>query len=152
MQTHPTPAKSSLFFCLKRCLMFWNVCKINFPIWQNFYSSFWDFPPSEVAKFTGKMRNELKRMKNPFYDFMFLRYGRFCTEILTFFYIQKFCVYKKPPIFVGDLAPHIHPQSPNAFGLNPLSQLVFGYHWLAFLNQVLKIDHISKTKKNWKIF
>ena len=30
------------------------------------------------------------------------------------------------------------PQAPDRFGLNPPSQLVIGYHWLAFLNQVLE--------------
>ena len=45
-------------------------------------------------------------------------------------------------------------------GFNPLSQLVLGNHWLAFLNQVqvsssllttveYKIDHISKTNINY---
>ena len=29
-------------------------------------------------------------------------------------------------------------QASNNFGLNPTSQLVIGYHWLAFLNQVRK--------------
>ena len=55
------------------------------------------------------------------------------------------------------------PQAPRCFGLNPPSQLVIWYHWLAFLKQVRnnlpilsssqfttnvehKIDHISKTK------
>ena len=28
------------------------------------------------------------------------------------------------------------PQAPDGFGLNPPSQLVIGYHWLTFLNQV----------------
>ena len=32
----------------------------------------------------------------------------------------------------------LRPQAPDAFGLNPPGQLVIGYHWLAFLNQVLK--------------
>ena len=30
------------------------------------------------------------------------------------------------------------PQTPGAFGLNPSSELVIGYHWLAFLNQARK--------------
>ena len=39
------------------------------------------------------------------------------------------------------MAPHTPPgatpsQAPNDFGLNPPSQLVLGYHWLAFLNRV----------------
>ena len=38
----------------------------------------------------------------------------------------------KPPVFVREL----RPQAPNAFGLNRPSQLILGYHWLAFLNQV----------------
>ena len=51
---------------------------------------------------------------------------------------------------------YVSPQAPDAFGLNPPSQLVLRYHWLAFLNLVLgskslsslltivyyKIDHI----------
>ena len=45
--------------------------------------------------------------------------------------------------FRGGLRPH-HPQprhrppAPDGFGLNPPSQLVIGYHWLAFLNQIRK--------------
>ena len=47
------------------------------------------------------------------------------------------------PRFVGGFDPHIphrglHLQAPDAFGLNPPSQLVLGYHWLVFLNQVNK--------------
>ena len=43
----------------------------------------------------------------------------------------------------GGLAVHIphralRPQAQDAFGLNLPSQLVTGYHWLAFLNQVRK--------------
>ena len=49
----------------------------------------------------------------------------------------------------------------DAFGLNPPSQLVIGYHWLAFPNQVCKksqftihveykIDCISKTENRTK--
>ena len=54
-------------------------------------------------------------------------------------------------------------KAPDAFGLNHPSQLVIGYHWLAFLNQVrkylspqftthveYKIDHISKTRNDEK--
>ena len=33
-----------------------------------------------MDKFTWKMRNELKRMKNQFSDFYILSYGRFCTQ------------------------------------------------------------------------
>ena len=33
-----------------------------------------------MVKFTGKMRNELKLMKNQFSGFYFLSYGRFCTQ------------------------------------------------------------------------
>ena len=48
---------------------------------------------------------------------------------------------RNPLFFVGGLAPYashrgLRPQSPDAFGLNPPSQLDLGYHWLAFLNQV----------------
>ena len=32
----------------------------------------------------------------------------------------------------------LHPQTPNPFGWNHPSQLVIGYHWLVFLNQVCK--------------
>ena len=80
--------------------------------------------------------------------------------------IQKpFYVRRVPPpgsCGVWFLLPHmgLRPQAPDVFGLKPPSQLVIGYHWLAFLNQirknvlraqftsnvVYKIDHISKTK------
>ena len=60
--------------------------------------------------------------------------------------------------------PHgrLSPQARGAFGLNPLSQLVFRYHWLEFLNQVYhpssfnmnveyKISKIrNRIKKNWE--
>ena len=47
------------------------------------------------------------------------------------------------PRFLGGFAfhtPHrgLRPQALKAFGLNPHSQLVIGYHWLAFLHQVRK--------------
>ena len=40
---------------------------------------------------------------------------------------------KKNPVLRG-----LGPQAPDAFGLNPPSQLAIGYHWLTFLNQVRK--------------
>ena len=64
----------------------------------------------------------------------------------------------------GGLRP-LHPLASDYFGVNPPSQLVIGYHWLAFLNQVrknvlvpdqfttnveYKIDHILKTKNRNK--
>ena len=61
-------------------------------------------------------------------------------------------------VFLYVLRPTIigRAQISNAFGLNPPSQLVIGYHWLTFLNQVRKnflfknfefiISHICKTK------
>ena len=52
------------------------------------------------------------------------------------------------------------PKASHAFGLNPPNQLVIGYHWLTFLNQVrnnlcsqftmnveYKIDHASKSEE-----
>ena len=47
------------------------------------------------TKFTWKMCNVLKSMKNQFSDFYFLGYGRFCTKIWSFF--DEFWV-KKPTI------------------------------------------------------
>ena len=49
----------------------------------------------------------------------------------------------KLPVFVEGFAPHtprrrLLPPAPDAFGLDPPSQLVLEYHWLAFLNQVHK--------------
>ena len=39
----------------------------------------------------------------------------------------------------------LHPQAPHAVGLNPPSQLVIGYHWLAFLNQVNQIQLFQRS-------
>ena len=64
----------------------------------------------------------------------------------------------KHPGFFGVLAPHtpyqwLLPQAPDCSALNPRSQLVIGYHWLAFLNSV-SVSKISveqlKMKKNCK--
>ena len=33
----------------------------------------------------------------------------------------------------------------DAFGLNPARQLVIGYHWLAFLNQIFKNLQVPET-------
>ena len=85
-----------------------------------------------------KMRNVLKRMKNQFSDF----WGNvdFVLKFRIFLYYGSFA----PPlnVFVGGFVRHtlhrgFRPQVPAAFRLNPPSQLVLGYHWLAFLNQVL---------------
>ena len=43
----------------------------------------------KVATFRGKMRNEMKRMKNQLSNFLFLRYGRFCTEIQILLYVRE---------------------------------------------------------------
>ena len=42
--------------------------------------------------------------------------------------------------FMESFTPHwcLRPQAPDAFRLNPPSQLVIGYRWLGFLNQVRK--------------
>ena len=37
-----------------------------------------------------------------------------------------------------------HPQNPISFRLSPPSQLIFWYHWLAFLNQVQKFPSFSQ--------
>ena len=69
-----------------------------------------------------------------------------------------FCVRGAPPPEitgswgVGGFAPHtphrrLRPQALDAFGLNPHSQLVAGFHWLAFLNQVRK--NLSNFFKNF---
>ena len=69
----------------------------------------------------------------------------------------------KPPV-----RRRLHPQAPDCFGLNPSSQLVIGYHWFSFLNQVRKESQtqslilnllrilstnltISQKNSNWKI-
>ena len=53
-------------------------------------------PPSEIAIFTWKMRNVLKRKKNQFSDFYFWSYDQFCTQnsqknqsVLTWSTFQK---------------------------------------------------------------
>ena len=62
-----------------------------------------------------------------------------------YFYVYKkyvFYIYKKylrhPSFFPvsGRFSSHrrFHPQALDAFGLNPHSKLVIGYHWLAFIN------------------
>ena len=48
--------------------------------------------------------------------------------------LDIFLCYVKPSF----LWEGFRPQAPDAFGLNPPSQLVLGYHWLAFVNQVHK--------------
>ena len=75
---------------------------------------------SKVALFTGKMCNELKRMKKQFSDFQSSRYGRFCTGIQ-----------KKKSI------------RPGCLRIDSPSQLDIEYHWLAFLKEV----RASPTKK-----
>ena len=48
-----------------------------------------------------------------------------------------------------ELPPGTPPQAPNAFGLNPPSQLVVGYLWLAFLDQVRKEgSRIKSSRQN----
>lgn len=42
----------------------------------------------------------------------------------------------------------LHPLAPDVFGLNARSQLVIGYQWLAFLNQVLK--NLFQFSKNFE--
>ena len=37
------------------------------------------------------------------------------------------------------------PQASDTFGLNPTSQLVIGYHWLAFLNQIRTNLQVPET-------
>ena len=39
-------------------------------------------------------------------------------------------------------------QASDAFGLHPPSQLVLGYHWLAFLNQICKNCYFEKVSSS----
>ena len=62
----------------------------------------------------------------------------------------------KTSVFVWGFIPHIphwglRPQAPDAFGLNPPTQLVLGYHWLAFLNQV-RASPTKKIVQKWPNF
>ena len=54
-----------------------------------------------------------------------------------------------PGVRVSDGVSGALPPVPDAFGLNPPSQLVIGHYWLSFLNQVHKISsqfsHFSKN-------
>ena len=68
--------------------------------------------------------------------------------ILGLYFLSKKNISRKKSftkIVSGELHPSELPdawghrsQAPNAFGLKPPSQLVIGYHWLAFLSQVKK--------------
>ena len=52
--------------------------------------------------------------------------------------------------------PGARPQAPDAFGLNLPGQLVIGYHWLAFLNQLQNAKKINllvyqKVQRIWSM-
>ena len=54
------------------------------------------------------------------------------------------------PSFRGQLHPHtplqgLRPQGPDRFGLNPPSQLIIRYHWLAVLDQVRRWNRVDET-------
>ena len=94
--------------------------------------------PSLVPK---KLSSILKRMKNKFSYFQFLRYGRFCTEIQK----KKKCNVERlrplTSLILYGFAPHAHRwglryRTLDYFVLKPPSQLVHGYHNLVFLNRV----------------
>ena len=65
-----------------------------------------------------------------------------------FCYLFIFTFAPLNPTVGRDLGSHrrLHPQAPNIFVLNPPSQLVIGYCWLMFLNQVRKI-RFQKLKR-----
>ena len=102
----PPPKFCSRF--IETCTMCWNEWKIIFSIsifWVirfcSQFSSAFNFiaikfftkkNPSKVLKFTWKMRDELKQIKNPFSDFcdfQFLSYGQFCTQKLSLNWYKK---------------------------------------------------------------
>ena len=82
----------------------------------------------------------LKKIEIRFYGFYV------CNKIVIKIGAKKIIlggsVLLNPPVRRGRRLPHPHrmfrTQAPNDFGLNPHSQLVIGYHWLAFLNQIHK--------------
>ena len=51
------------------------------------------------------------------------------------------------PRFTEGFAPHrvLRSQVLYRFGLNPPSQLIIGYHWLAFLDQVRRWNGVDET-------
>ena len=81
------------------------------------------------------------------HEFFFVRFLVFESWTILYFTFVVHSglrrIHKK--IYVRGLSPQapvstggwgLSPQAPIAFGLNSPSWLVFGYHWLAFLNQV----------------
>ena len=96
--------------------------------------------PSEIVQFSWKMwyiRN-WNRWKINFAMFSF---WDMCDFVLKF--IKKFMFGVLPPLN-PPFCRGFRPQSPDAFELNPHSQLDLGYHWFS------GIDHISKTKNRTK--
>ena len=101
-----------------------------------------------MAKFTGNIRNELKRKKYKFSDlsdYKFLRYGRFCTKIQIFYYAPRnpsFLWRLWPQSSGQDCAPGQH----MLFGLRTLASLVSV--WIRFT----KIFQIKKYIQKWSNF
>ena len=78
----------------------------------------------KVVKITGKMRNELKQMKNKFSNIWFFRYGRFYTEIQKIYSCYRGT---SPPTSIG-----LRTWTPHAFGLRTIASL--DGVWIKFAN------------------
>ena len=86
-----------------------------------------------------------------------VRVPEFFCVIFTFwvmvdliFYIRSVLVQDFDKFWYCFMSGGLRPQASDAFGLNPPSQLVIGYHWLTFLNQG-KILPSPKSLK-WKFY
>ena len=111
------PFRNDYFY--ERCSLYWTEFMVDYVYIFRWHLNFQVYHrprnklPSKVAKFTWKMRNVLKWMKNQFFDFSlwdmnnFLRYKRFCTKIQIKRFMLAGLQPSKLPVFAGGLLPCI---------------------------------------------
>ena len=106
-----------------------------------------DLPPLEMAIFTWKMRNVLKRMKNPFS--IFFNYVRFCSQF------QASLLNDRPKIKFSQKWSNLHERS--VIGWIERKIQISDFYFLSFSHfcskncQFSMNFHDNSKNKNWKI-
>ena len=137
----PPQVEPSFLFGLKWCAMICNEWKINFLILAIF--SFWDMVNLNHLVDCFFYHKRCAMLGNKFFGSskLFVANFRFWDMVVAL-NIRSELVWELDEFRQKIILTGLHPQAPDSSRLNPPSQLIIGYHWLAFLNPEFVVKSI----------